>query len=363
MFKIIFIFAILVGVEWVESHSHQSLCDSSQWLKFKEKFRKTYVDSREDEARATIFCENVRFIDAENRKLGQEQLFVNGLSDLSNAEFRARLLKPVNINAIIQSTGTFNETFIGKQIDLINEDKLPEFVDWSLDPGIVGPVFNQGHCGSCWAFTIAGLIEGQQHKRFPGQRVIPLSAQQLVACDYENLGCNGGTFPLAIAYIRRAGGVESVWDYPYTSFYGFPKPSCIFNETRIQDSTRNLGRMAFLQPGLGDEQYLKRFLASYGPIAIMIQAGDVLHHAGHRIIYDKTCEDTCIPNHAVLLVGYGTTPKGEDYWIIKNSWGSDWGVGGYGFLARNRDNHCGVATLPTVLLQKKEPSQEVINLV
>lgn len=341
-------------VAW--SHTPQTqFSDSYIWSEFKIKYNKSYMNFSEEQSRFKTFCENLRFIEAYNVRIGRSELGINGLMDLTKIEFERRII--LNGSKLVASRAKeilTISTFANMTTPVQLHDELPEFLDWSSDPTIVGPIQDQGDCGCCWAFAILALIEANQHKRFPATKVVTLSAQQLVDCDKLDKGCNGGMQHSALQYINKTGGVESAHDYPFIS--GTINNSnktfeCKFDPSKIQRSSTNLGRSWYNYSMEGNEEYLKRMLASHGPIAIMIRANDPFRFAEKSIIYDENCGPNPIPNHCLLLVGYGideTTRR--EYWKVKNSWGRDWGVHGYGFLARNRNNNCGIASHPIILI-------------
>eukprot|EP00128_Syssomonas_multiformis_P008643 Colp12_sorted_trinity150504_noHs@32366 len=130
-------------------------------------------------------------------------------------------------------------------------------------------------------------------------------------------------------------GLVSYESYPYQA---------VQLECRAQPSAVAAKISSFGDVESGSEEALKRALVKYGPIAVAIDSstlGFSLYSKG--VFYDEKCSATEL-NHGVVLVGYGTTEKGEDYWIIKNSWGESWGNQGYMLMARNRGNNCGIAT-------------------
>lgn len=97
----------------------------------------------------------------------------------------------------------------------------------------------------------------------------------------------------------------------------------------------------------GDEKKLQEAIALIGPISVAIDAShQSFWYYSSGVYYEPHCNEDYI-NHAMLAVGYGTDEKGRDYYIIKNSWGEKWGEGGYMRLARNKKNHCGVASTAT----------------
>uniref|UniRef100_A0A672Q4G1 Cathepsin 12 n=1 Tax=Sinocyclocheilus grahami TaxID=75366 RepID=A0A672Q4G1_SINGR len=179
----------------------------------------------------------------------------------------------------------------------------------------------RGYCGSCWAFSTTGAIEGQMFKKTG--RLVSLSEQQLVDCSrsYGTYGCSGAWMANAYDYVIHR-GLESSDTYPYTSVVS------------------GLGHLTFSS---SHEQALADAVATIGPITVAIDADHPSFLFYSSGIYK---EYNCNPNnlnHAVLVVGYGSE-EGKDYWIIKNSWGTGWGEGGYMRMIRNGRNTCGIAS-------------------
>lgn len=227
-------------------------------------------------------------------------------------------------------------------------DDLPEEKDWRRVDGVVGPPGNQGNCGSCWAFSIVGMLEGQEWKLNNTLRnIVQLSQQQLVDCNLEDRGCSGGRFLTALGYIERAGGLQTYLDYPYESGKSGDKTKCRFDQTKAFPSTKYLNGTRRLERG--NEDLLKRVVAHYGPVSVAVDSTHKefkLYSKG--IHYNANC--TTNFNHSMLIVGYGKSSSGQDYWIVRNSWGKRWGMGGYILMARNRDNNCGIASNPVISL-------------
>ena len=223
-------------------------------------------------------------------------------------------------------------------IEEVDVSDLPEKVDWR-DKGWVTPVKNQGDCGSCWAFSVTGTIEGAYAKA--NGKLISLSEQQMVNCDPIDHGCNGGSMNVAYDYIIRAGGLDSEESYPYTAK---DPAECKFS---LENVTATIS--GYKEIKWGSETELLKAVAEVGPISVGMNAGfpgfqD--YHSG--VVTPDHCPPTLI-DHGVLAVGYGHEKhffrKGQDYWLIKNSWGSSWGMDGYFKIIRNDNNMCGIATM------------------
>lgn len=216
--------------------------------------------------------------------------------------------------------------------------EYPKEVDWRSQ-GAVTDVKDQEDCGSCWAFAATGTLEGQ-HFRKSG-KLESMSEQNLVDCTFKYgcYGCQGGLTDKALLYIKVNKGIDSEDSYPYEG----EDERCRFKKSNVVATDTGVVAMH-------TEQALMEAVATVGPIAVYIDATDAFVYYKSGIFYDPSCSSDTL-NHAVLAVGYGTDPKGGDYWLIKNSWSEQWGDKGYVKMARSKQNHCGIGTYgfyPTV---------------
>ncbi|KAF1405070.1 Cathepsin S, partial [Spheniscus mendiculus] len=250
------------------------------------------------------------------------ELGMNHLGDMTSEEVAA-LLTGLNVAPPSNRTSTYRPQ---------PGSEVPDTVDWR-EKGCVTDVKNQGACGSCWAFSAVGALEAQV--KLKTGKLVSLSAQNLVDCtrSYGNNGCGGGWRTKAFQYIIDNQGIDSDDSYPYTAQDG----ACHYNLTaRAATCSR------YVELPHGDEAALKDAVANVGPISVSIDASQptfFLYKAG--IYHDPSCSQEV--NHAVLVIGYGSS-DGEDYWLVKNSWGAHFGEQGYIRMARNRGNHCGIAS-------------------
>jgi len=249
---------------------------------------------------------------------------INKFADLTVAEFTAMYM------------GTRATLSPGAFVPSVTTDT----VDWRTK-GAVTPIKNQGQCGSCWAFSSTGSTEGA-HFLAKGA-LISLSEQNLVDCSNAegNQGCNGGLMTQAFDYIIKNHGIDTESSYPYTAQNG----NCHFSAANIGSTL-----VTYTNVQSGSEADLVAKI-NLGPTSVAIDASHSsfqLYKSG--IYYEPACSSSAL-DHGVLAVGYGSTGS-KDYYIVKNSWGTDWGMAGYIDMSRNRNNNCGIATMATLPADK-----------
>jgi cathepsin H len=211
----------------------------------------------------------------------------------------------------------------------------PIAFDWR-DLGGVSPVKNQGHCGSCWTFSTVGTLEA--HSLIKYRDFTPLAEQQLVDCAqaFDNHGCNGGLPSHAFEYIMSAGGISTEDAYPYFA----EDHNCTVDPKTFALQVHG-GAVNITE---GDEKELLAAVFLHGPVSIAFQVVTGFKDYKSGVYTSDVCKNgSADVNHAVVAVGFGKCPKtGKDYWIVKNSWGTEWGDEGY-FKIERGVNMCGVA--------------------
>ncbi|XP_041649564.1 cathepsin K [Cheilinus undulatus] len=319
---------LLLLVASALSHLDEVTLDA-QWEQWKTTHSKEYNALDEEGIRRAIWEKNMWMIEAHNREaaLGMHsyEMGMNHLGDMTSEEVAEKM------------TGLLVPDYRDPSFTVDLEDgkvnKLPKSLDYRKK-GMVTAVKNQGSCGSCWAFSSAGALEGQLAKK-TGQ-LIDLSPQNLVDCVKENDGCGGGYMTNAFKYVQENGGIDSEEVYPYVG----EDQSCRYNSTGMAAQCKG-----YKEIQQGDEHALAVALFKAGPVSVGIDATlSSFQFYQKGVYYDRNCNKDDI-NHAVLAVGFGVTPKGKKYWIVKNSWGESWGKSGYILMARNRGNLCGIANL------------------
>ncbi|GMR35909.1 hypothetical protein PMAYCL1PPCAC_06104, partial [Pristionchus mayeri] len=214
---------------------------------------------------------------------------------------------------------------------------IPDSFDWR-DKGAIGDVKDQGYtCGSCWAFTAVGALETHTKIKHGGN-LVQLSEQNLIDCNTQsNGGCRGGWTPNAYVFVKSNNGIDTEPSYPYTG----TDDRCAFSADKVGGHSTG-----FVQIPAGNEEAMKVAVATIGPLSVSIDASSRAFSSYASGIYDDSSCDSTKHNHAVLIVGYGSDAMQGDYWIVKNSWGSSWGEGGYVNIARGK-NQCGIANYPS----------------
>jgi len=310
----------------------QAINYDAEWEDFKLKYEKSfYRSAAEHDKRKNVFISNLKMIQKHNAEhalgLRSNTLTVNKFADLTSEEFlRSRTgYKPRSSRIPIQVE------------DIQPVGDVPDSIDWR-EKGYVTAVKDQGHCGSCWAFSAVATMEGAWFKKMGN--LVSLSEEQLLDCDKEYRGCTGGEMSQGIEYVIRTGYIDTEESYPYKGV-----------NSNFTCKPGEGVKGAFFQRVVrvpASEEALKIAVATQGPISVGIHATDSFQDFGFRfhnssVYYGTDCKsDFKSGNHGVAVVGYGTE-DGKDYWLVKNSWGSDWGEEGYIKMARNKNNNCGIA--------------------
>ncbi|KAJ8680500.1 hypothetical protein QAD02_016287 [Eretmocerus hayati] len=319
----------------------------SEWLKFKTEHVKTYSSDIEEQLRMNIFIENHNMIAEHNSKFEEGlvtyKLGINQFADMLPEEFENDYL---GVKFTPEMLRTLSNHSVARFIAPTNLE-VPESIDWR-EQGAVTPVKDQKKCGSCWAFSTTGSVEGLHFIKTG--KLVSLSEQQLVDCSrsYGNQGCDHGSMDSSFRYIRDHEGIDTEESYPYEA----KNDKCRFKSANVGAKVTG-----FVNIDQGDEDDLKAAVAAVGPVsvAVFVNENFRFYKSGAEISFNTHdfsstgvfYDPNCIPiflNHAVLAVGYGTDENGKDYWLVKNSWNETWGDGGYIKMARNKLNHCGIAT-------------------
>jgi len=294
----------------------------------------------EERYRFGVFRKNVDVIYAANREGNSFTVGVNKFADLTNAEFASKYLGYKVPNATELYGGA---PYLGEHV--LTEEP-PASVDWTTQ-GAVTAIKDQGQCGSCWTFSATGALEGAW--KIAGHDLISLSEQQIVDCDHSllppTMGCNGGSMGAAFSYVEKSGlCLEESYAYEAAT------KSC--RASQCSDGIPKGGVTGWkgLAPiGRVIPASLKTMMSAVAqqPVSVAIEADkDVFHFYTGGVV---TGDCGSMPDHGVLVVGYGTDASLGAYWRIKNSWGADWGEEGFVRIARGKGGkgECSVLNSPS----------------
>jgi len=286
---------------------------------WKAQYNKVYPSEEEEAERFDIFKQTLDRVRARNARNGSATFGLTKYSDLTVEEFKSFYL------GYIRPERSDVGVLTPKEIE------VPQTFDWRTQNKVT-PVKDQEQCGSCWAFSVTENIESMYCVKnnidcttFP-----PLAPQEIVDCDTTDQGCNGGDPPTAYQFVMSEGGMEDESDYPYTGQDG----TCNFQQnlvkvtiTNWQYATQN-----------SDETTMQNNLVAWGPLSICVDAEPWQDYTG-GVLMASDCSNQL--DHCVQLVGYDMT-QSTPFWIVRNSWGADWGENGYIRLQYGQDT-CGCA--------------------
>ncbi|CAG9323449.1 unnamed protein product [Blepharisma stoltei] len=328
VFSIFAIIGIIAAISVL--NSSQNTCKSSQYQieenefqDYLSKWNKIYSDELEYQSRFKIYKENSVFIRNFNSQGHSWTLKLNEFADMTPSEFKS----------IYTPTKIPYKTRLNIQNHKIDAN-IPAQVDWTVG-GAVTYVKNQGQCGSCWAFSTTGSVEGAWF--IAGHPLTPFSEQELVDCSssYGNFGCNGGLMDNAFQYII-ANGISTENSYPYTARDGI----CNKDKTKVPDA-----QIASYADVTQNNINALQAAVSQQPVSVAVEADQAAWQFYSGGVVTDNCGNAL--DHGVLVVGYNmnNTPP---YWKVKNSWGAEWGEAGYIRIAIvDGDGVCGIQMQPS----------------
>jgi KDEL-tailed cysteine endopeptidase len=298
-------------------------------------FEKNYnLNTEEGLRRYTIFKSNMKVIEKTNAQNLEYKFGVNQFTDLTPEEFKMKyLMKPEKKSKMVAETVRnlrdegLSEDFFDLNADKddedVNDSQAYTPVDWR--PQFLPPR-NQGECGSCWSFASTAAIEAAYFKKTNVKEY--LSTQQLVDCDINNNGCDGGNFFPALDYVKINGLLRDA-DYPYTGVVN----TC--NKIKISASIKKkITSYSYCSNYTSKNCSTKIVYSMLAQSPLMVGVdGSVIQYYSSGIFTGSCYED----NHAVVLVGYGVQ-NGIPFWIVRNSWGTTYGEKGYFRVRRNDAN-------------------------
>jgi len=264
---------------------------------------KTYKSDEEFLSRFQIFKQNLQTIASKNAKYAPKTTFaVNKFADLSREEFKELFL--------MQNLPVYRPE--AEEFESENITDVPTTFDWRTK-GACTPVKDQAQCGSCWAFSATENIESVN--QIAGKGLPTLGPQQIVDCEKDMYGCSGGWPYAAFNYVTTAGGQDTEASYKYTARDG----TCKFNKNTIGAKINKYKTIP------KDEKQIQSMLTTLSPFSVCVDAEEWSFYSSGVVTHDQCGRSV---DHCVQMIGYDTTGK-IPFWILRNSWGTDWGMSGF----------------------------------
>ena len=305
----------------------------AHFIEYMQKFNKTY-SNEEKSSRFLTFVKNYNY----NHHGKHNASCLTKFMDMEPKEFSEKMIEGCYL--VPRPSGFYRTRYSCATFEPTNANIiLPDSIDWRSS-GAVTPVKNQGQCGSCWAFSATGAMEGAI--AIGTGKLVSLSEQELVNCVKEDHGCYGGSMDDAFEYARENAICTEI-EEPYVAH----SETCMAcSEAIIFDGCFDIEE--------SNQMHLKEAVTR-GPVSVAIQANSaIFQHYNGGVITDRSCGTQL--DHGVLVVGYGED-AGQKYWLVKNSWGADWGEDGYVRIGRSDNDSdpgvCGIAMQASFILLEK----------
>nr|ACH48000.1 silicatein A2 [Latrunculia oparinae] len=296
-----------------------------EWNMWKGMHQKSYQNDLEELDRHTVWLSNKKYIEAHNQNshVFGFTLAMNHFADLTDQEWTEKFVTHVSDTA-----GNYTKYYEPNQFK-----SYPDTVDWRTKDAVT-KVKDQSQCGASYAFSAVGALEGANALATGSLSV--LSEQNIIDCSvpYGNHGCKGGNMLYAFKYIIANDGLDVAKSYPFQG----KQQSCVYDD---QDTGGKISGMVRIKQG--SESDLIGAVANVGPVSVAIDGSSNAFRFYASGVYDSSRCSSSKLNHAMVVTGYGTY-GGKDYWLVKNSWGTNWGQSGYIMMARGKYNQCGIAS-------------------
>lgn len=321
------------------SSMSKSFGDDPAFIAWKRTYNKRYFTPLEESTRYGQWLANAQEVEQLQRDNPGATFALGPFADMPVQDFEATHLGPTVLakdynllNSVeIQQMFGSESNFLPSGA-LVGAAGVPKQFDWRQRKA-VAPVKSQQQCSASWSFTASDVVATQ---RFLKTSILEsLSPQQLIDCDANNLGCQGGVLSNAFGYVRN-NGLELLNTYPYSSPASIHQSVCRAEPPKAASNTK------FITFGMAGEteKSIRTHLVSVGTLAAVMDASGLQFYTGGILSSKNACSSTEV-NHAVEIVGYGTDPKYGNYWIVKNSWGALWGENGY-FRIASGQNVCAI---------------------
>lgn len=313
----------LLAAIGIKHHDEKMTAQDYEFMRYVSEYGKSYGTKAEFEYRSGLFKETLAHIEEHNSKGETHTLGINHMSDWSTEEY----------NKLLGYKPELRKGLNRPEPELLDTSNLKADINWVTDGAVTG-VKNQGQCGSCWAFSTTGSIEGAEFLHGTKQ-LTSLSEQNLVDCSKQNDACKGGLMDYAFEYAESHPLMKEA-DYPYTGHHN------LFSRCKY-DASKGVGHVAGYKDVASKQVDQMQAALAIGPVSVAIEADkSVFQSYRSGVITSRLCGQKL--DHGVLAVGSGTE-DGEAYFLVKNSWGASWGEKCY--VKIGQDNVCGILDQPS----------------
>jgi cysteine peptidase B len=322
--KVVVVLALFLSVALARIQINEV---KSKFIAFQNKYNKLY--SADDfQSKFQVFWDNMERAADLQAKNPNARFGFTQFSDLSPQEFKQFYLMDFD-------TEKYEEIRPPVKTEFGAPQQEGGTFDWG-SKGVVTPVYNQGQCGSCWAFSATETIES--YFALGGGTLTQLSMEQIVDCDTSDHGCEGGFPSSAYQYVQGEGGIDSYESYPYTAGEG-QSGSCSFNKANVVTNVNS-------QNSIQGETGLYQQLQSGGPVSVCVDASSWQQYEGGVLTSCGNQVDHCV--QATGYNNYSPEYNGQSAWNVRNSWGTSWGQNGYILVATGQDL-CSIGDYATIV--------------